>query len=176
MCKTGQWKPQPERAGNVGYGILNPIRGQVICIYTAASRPKSVFVSSRNPRITNCQDRNSGFSAREVSTIDNSAIRFSRETDVGSTDCGSAGVERSLPTSEEPAESELQSEQSSSNSWTRLLRHPPPIRILELRRQNCTKGSEIGNRMGLSGPLPAKQAATRATTATSIADDNKPVK
>ena len=31
--------------------------------------------------------------------------------------------------------------------------------------------SEIEIRMALSGPLPAKQAATLATTATSIADD-----
>ena len=32
--KTGERKPQPERAGNILYGILNLIRGQVNCIYT----------------------------------------------------------------------------------------------------------------------------------------------
>ena len=111
-CKTGEWKPQLERAEKLWYGILNLIRGQVNCIYNAAARPRSVFVSSRNPRITRCQHRNSadsGFSAREVSTIDNSAILRSRETGVGRPDCRSASVERSLPTSEELAKSELQS-------------------------------------------------------------------
>ena len=78
--------PQPERAGNVRYGILILIRGQVSCIYTAAARPKSVFVSSRNPRITRCQDGNSadsGFSAPEASTFDDSAILCLREIEIG---------------------------------------------------------------------------------------------
>ena len=150
--KTGKWKPQHERAGNVGYRILNLIRGQVICTFTAAASPKSVFVNSRNPRITRCQDGNGAdncFSAREVSTNDNSAVLCLRETDVGWPDCRSARVERSLPTSEELAKPELQSKRSSGNPWTRLLRHPSPIRIQEVRGQNCSMGSEIENRMGL---------------------------
>ena len=153
---------KPERAGNVWYRILNPNRGQVNRIYTAAASPKSVFVSSRNPRITRSQDGNSAdscFSAREVSTIGDSAILCSQETEVGWPDCRSARVERSLPLSEELAKSELQSKRSSSNSWTRLLRHPSPIRIQEIRRQNCTMGSEIENRMGLKWS-PTREASS----------------
>ena len=136
-CSSYKTREQPERAGNVWYGILNLICGQVICIYTAAARLKSVFVSSRNPTTTKCQawnSANSGFSKRETSTIDDSAILCSRETEVGWPDCRSARVERSLPTSEELVNSELQSKRISNNSWTRLLRHPSPIRIQKIRQ------------------------------------------
>ena len=101
-------------------------------VYPAAARPKSAYVSSRNPRITRCQDGNSAdscFSAREVSTIDDNAILLSWENEVGWPDCRSARVERSLPTSNEFAKIELQSKRSSSSSWPRLLRHPSPVKI-----------------------------------------------
>ena len=36
-----------------------------------------------------------------------------------------------------------------SDSWTRLLRHPSPSWIQEIRRQSCTMGSEIKDWLGL---------------------------
>ena len=103
-------------------------------IYTSAAMQKSVFVSSRNSRITRCQDGNSAdscVSAREVSTIEDSAILCSRETEVERPNYRSARVEISLPKSEELAKSELQPKRSSSNSWKRLLQ---PIRIQKATR------------------------------------------
>ena len=78
--------------------------------------------------------------AQEVSTNDNSAVLCLRETEVGWADCRSARVERSLPTSEEFAKPELKPKRSSSNPWTRLLRHPSPIRFQQVRGQNCSMG------------------------------------
>ena len=72
--QTGQWKPEPEHAGNVWYKILNFIRGQVSRIHTVSARPKSVFVSSRSPRITRRQDGISCCSTLKVPTIDNISI------------------------------------------------------------------------------------------------------
>ena len=43
--------------------------------------------------------------------------------------------------------------------------------IQEVRRQSCTMGSEIKDRLGLKWSVSAKQATTLATTLTSIADD-----
>ena len=47
-----------------------------------------------------------------------------------------------------------------------------PFRFQEIRRQTCTMGSVSKIGWASSGPLPTKKAATFATTATSMADDN----
>ena len=86
-------------------------------------------------------------------------------------DCRSARVERSLHTSEELAKSELQSKRSASNSWTRLLRHLSPIEFKKSDDRTSPWAVNLKIRWALSDPLPAKQAATLATTATSVSED-----
>ena len=112
-----------------------------------------------------------------VSTSDNSATLCARETEVGWPDCGTARVEGPLTTYEEFAKSDLQSKRCSSISLTTLIWYLSHFWIQELRIQNCTseikeiKTGQLNQRWTLSGPLPAKQRASLATTATSIEND-----
>ena len=127
---------------------------QIIGGYTSTSRPKSVFISSRDPWPTSGQDWNgndSCFSAWEVLTIDNSAILCARETEVGWPDCRAARIEKPLPTPEELAKSELNEVPviPGQDCYFHVVWHSLPFRIQEVRRQNCTMGNEIKDRMGL---------------------------
>ena len=87
---------------------------------------------------------------------------FGRETEVGWSDCGAARVERPLPKFKKLAKSDPQFK------WENFI-NPSNSRS---QKTNCTIGSKIQEWLTLSDPIRAKQAATLATTATSIADNN----
>ena len=66
--------------------------------------------------------------------------------------------------------SELPFKRSSSNPWTRLLRHHP-LEFKKSGNKTAPWAVKSEKRWTLSGPLPVKQVATLATTETSVSED-----
>ena len=100
------------------------------------------------------------------------------ELKYGRTDCGAERVERHLPTSEEhlrPNQTyNLNKVQSILGQDCYDIHQPLEFKKSEGKASPLAGTTKIG--WALSGLLPAKQEATLATTATSIADDKMQTK